>query len=452
MVDYYNDFIFDFLEQNGLNKEIRKNPAVYDFIGSIFSYEIKKNYDSFNLNKKQLLLYELSTLVFSENTMNEAELNSKIKRIEFEGTRDYFVIDKNGNLICKYAPEKDFDIFEGYLLQRDKKEMICAVDSGKENIDENTQIVVSTFTENFILEPQLGHYERSTFHIQLPKEYSVESNLTFRQYNKFGLEMALKNFFQVVTMKQNDILDKSDDLIEYLRNIKSDQNSFATENDVIRGKDLITNKFYVAEFDSSNMKPIGELMKKYCDMDLTKNENLILQAENPNIFLIRKENCEYPDICPKSSYELNKDEVPSESRIIDNLLMHNSEKMRVFKKMLPAQKKEYKKNIINQSMKNSEAFQQTYLELKQGKTKKFLISLKECLAKKIGLSKIKNEIPEQERFETDERNDFMCRLRRLQEDEPMIIKSTVDEEHMNYFKQMAESEDRRKIRENKKRT
>ena len=42
MVDYYNDFIFDFLEQNGLNKEIRKNPAVYDFIGSIFSYEIKK--------------------------------------------------------------------------------------------------------------------------------------------------------------------------------------------------------------------------------------------------------------------------------------------------------------------------------------------------------------------------------------------------------------------------
>lgn len=45
----------------------------------------------------------------------------------------------------------------------------------------------------------------------------------------------------------------------------------------------------------------------------------------------------------------------------------------------------------------------------------------------------------------------MCRLRRLQEDELMIIKSTEDEEHMNYFKQMAESEDRQKIRENKRR-
>lgn len=370
---YYNKdyemqkIIFDFLENHGLNKEMRKNHIISDIITKQVLENANKNKENFHFkNDKQAVLFSLSAFVLSKKNMTSKEFSIKKHKFDINKNNSYFIIDEKGNFsYTKTEYNKYFDY--NYVISSKCIDNISMI--GNEDKD----FLFSNYKEEY--KASINNINSNTE----IDESSINKNLNLRQFNKFGLEMAAKR----ITLVGNKNLNNKNNIgkiIDFNKivNSKSAKLEYAlTEEDIIRGKDLVTNKFYNIDAVCNDLD-LNEFMDKIKNKDISTEKSLIYNLLNNKNYIILLSNASsYPDVCPKDKEEVN----------YENLFHFNSEKNRVYNKMNLAEKKKYRKKIIKYSREKNSSFNRTYKSKKNEERKNIF----KIIAQKLKLPKVKNE-------------------------------------------------------------
>lgn len=342
---YYNKdyemqkIIFDFLENHGLNKEMRKNHIIADIITRQVIENANFNKESFHLkNDKQAILFSLSAFVLSKRTMTSKEFNAKKHKFDINKNNSYFIIDDQGDF--SYI-KSTYNKYLDYIINSKCIDNISMIDN------EDKDFIFSTYKED---EKFSINNINSKAEIE---ESSINRNLYIRQFNKLGLEKASRRI-NLVGNKRTIKNNNEEKVIDFKSAIKSkyEEHDFAvTEEDITRGKDLVTNKFHNIDAVCNDLN-LYELMNKLKNTDISINEKpLIFNLFNSknHIILMSDENS-YPDVCPNDIEEEN----------YENLLHYNSEKNCVYNKMNLAERKKYKNRVIKSSKEKNSSFNKTF--------------------------------------------------------------------------------------------
>ncbi len=323
---YYPDIILKFLENNGLNPKFKNNAYISNIIADDIMEEVYETKETYGL-KDLLQALKMYLTANVRNDCDEQYLNKYDRNSTIVIPRTILLIDKDGNLLFRHKTRINHSV------------------SGVERTDFDRYYIITDKKHIAIID-----YLEQLSKMQVPDEkniYNIFSELTFRQYNGYGLETDLKCAHQRAKLISPAQFGKASDVLKSIEGKKNlEFLSKIFETGTHRKKDLITFDFYTYEANGNYLiLNSDKIIKKYRYEDLSKIKEPISQLENPKDSFLSYRKYQYPSGMIQ--------------RGIDNIPTFDENSYYAYSYMPDCERQRYIDTIIEESMYN-DSFRATY--------------------------------------------------------------------------------------------